>query len=290
MYLSRKDMELVMNINTEAILATAKLYLGGISARKMNYAYFNLSDDVIMLSNSSTGKKGSAHGDRLMNHAVGELSFHVVRFKDNGHFIRCMKLILGIPDGVCFAIHVPRLLALWNNCPYESLERSIDERKTVINITPQGVKYDPLKHFIGQRVEDFHVLAQLFRWYAYAMTGNDDCPHNSVNVYEVTRSGEAMYPVLLSPKVFREPCEGIFKNICINTILYDGLSVPSYKQFLNKCGTYSLEAYFWTEDGSSISAMYVLENDLVKVRSIRPNVRIIPLKLRVKMDQNINLK
>ena len=277
----------------EGLQATARLYLSGISGRRMNYAYFNIADDVIILSNSSTGRKGLAHGDRLTNHAVGELSFHIMKFKDGGQFIKSMKQLLHIPDGVWYGVHIPRLMALWNNFKLEQIKVSSDIEGKYIFMIPEGVKYDQLKHLVGLRIEDFHVLSQLFAWCNYAeQIGNEQhrnvYEHNSIDILPLIKRDDAAYRILLKSEDFLEPCKGLFANINMYSLMFDGLSMPSYKQFLSKVGVpYSLSSYFWTDDGSSIQAMYEYIDELVTVRSIRPNVRLIPLQLNIELDKNL---
>ena len=72
------------------------------------------------------------------------------------------------------------------------------------------------------------------------------------------------------------------------SMMFEGLTIPSYKQFLSKVKSpYTLSAYFWTDDGSSVQAMYQYTDDFVTVRSIRPNVRLIPLRLDIELDKNL---
>ena len=282
-----------MNSSALDVYALAKIYLSSISNRRMNFAYFNIADDVIILSNSTTGKKSNEHGDRLTNHAVGELSFHVMKFHDNGVFISKMKRILGIPDGVYYGIHIPRLMALWNNYGPETITRTSDIQNKSIIMTPNGVKYDPLKHLIGIQIEDFHVLSQLLLWYNYVMQIGDDkhrsvYNHNSVDILPLVSKNDQVYRMLLSPSDFNEPCVGLFANVNMYSMMFEGLTIPSYKQFLSKVKSpYTLSAYFWTDDGSSVQAMYQYTDDFVTVRSIRPNVRLIPLRLDIELDKNL---
>lgn len=282
-----------MNDKILDVYALAKLYLSSISAKRMNYAYFNIDSNVIVLSNSTTGKKGNEHGDRLTNHAVGELSFHMMWFHDNGAFINEMKRLLGIPEGVYYGIHIPRLMALWNNNDPADLLLSTDVQCKSIIMTPKGVKYDPLKHLIGTRVEDFHVLSQLLFWYNYARQVGDDkhrtvYNHNSVNIESLINRDDQVYRILIKSDNFAEPAIGLFANTDMYSIMFDGLSIPSYKQFLGKVKKpYTLAAYLWTDDGSSIQAMYQYTDDFVTVRSIRPNVRLIPLRLDIELDKNL---
>ena len=160
-------------------------------------------------------------------------------------------------------------------------------------MTPNGVKYDPLKHLIGIQIEDFHVLSQLLLWYNYVMQIGDDkhrsvYNHNSVDILPLVSKNDQVYRMLLSPSDFTEPCVGLFTNVNMYSIMFEGLTIPSYKQFLSKVKSpYTLSAYFWTDDGSSVQAMYQYTDDFVTVRSIRPNVRLIPLRLDIELDKNL---
>lgn len=285
-------------MNEKGFIAKVVTYFVGIGCRRTHYAYFNvLGPDVVLLSNSSTNKKGALHGDRFMNYGVSELSMHVLKFHDV-EFLNQVKTSFHVPETGVYCIQFTKLASIINKTPLSELETNIDPVTNGRIIKPKTEIYSPLKHLIGVYVDNFHVISVAKECCSFALK-SDTCegisryPYISKEIEPEMLRTEVVYPVKIDiSNITDKNNNRVFNHHVdfITALVYDGLTVPSTKQFINKINNqpYKLTVCYWTPDSNSLYSMYKFENSVVSVYSIRPNVRYIPLTSDINIDKTIS--
>lgn len=273
-----------------------KRYLADISNRTMQDAYFNLLPDTIVICNSSSNKAGTAFGDRLTNFAVGELSLHLIKFK-NTEFLDIFKQVFKIPAYGVYAINAVKLVTLTNKTSIDKLH--VFMNNNVLSVVPDDIfgEYDEEptldcltderildRYAIGKSVTDFHVLDVLTTWCNYILTLNEEDHRNKfpyvLSECSYSKSCLANYVLKIDLTEFGDVLKNYHETL--NYIMHDGLSTPSRKSFVLNTG--KLYRYSWLE-ANSIFNMYIYDDDVVHVRTIRPNVRVMPIPKLVDVDK-----
>ena len=257
-----------------------KKYLVDVSARTMSDAYFNIADNTVVLCNSSSNKAGTMFGDRLTSFCVGELSFHIVKFIDPT-FLNVFKEVFKIPSDYIYAINVSKLSAITNKVELADLD--ITMLNGILDVVPKGTEYSSDKHDVGRCIYDFHILDMLNQWYNYI---------NNLG----TAEHRTKYPHVFKEFIYERPAKQdyILKvdltefgdalaayRDTINYIVHDGLSTPSIRSFVPAKS--KLYEYIWSEN-DSIFIMFGYSDEVVTIRSIRPNVRAIPIPKLTNID------
>ena len=250
-----------------------KRYLVDISARTMSDAYFNVADNTIILCNSSSNKAGTMFGDRLTNFCVGELSFHIVKFIDPT-FLNTFKEVFSIPTDYVYAINVAKLSAITNKVDLADLD--ITMSTGVLEVVPNGTEYSSDKHDIGKGIFDFHILDMLNKWYNYitdlGTTAHQNKHPHVFKEFLYERPVKQHYILNVDLTEFGDRFAAYRDTV--SYIIHDGLSTPSIRSFVpDKSKLYE---YIWSES-DSIFIMFGYSDNVVAVRSIRPNVRAIPI-------------
>ena len=253
-----------------------KRYLADISNRTMQDAYFNLLPDTIVICNSSSNKAGTAFGDRLTNFAVGELSLHLIKFK-NTEYLDIFKQVFKIPAYGVYAINAVKLVTLTNKTSIDKLQAT----GATVDVYNERILD---RYAIGESVTAFHVLDVLRTWCNYILTLNEEDHRNKfpyvLSECSYSKSCLANYVLKIDLTEFGDVLKNYHENL--NYIMHDGLSTPSRKSFVLNTG--KLYRYSWLE-ANSIFNMYIYDDDVVHVRTIRPNVRVMPIPKLVDVDK-----
>lgn len=260
-----------------------KRYFVDVSARTITDAFFNVADNVVILCNSSSNKAKAPFGDRLTNFCVGELSFHVIKFIDTA-FLDEFKRIFKIPSDCVYMVNVVKLNTLINKNALSELK--ISNEYGILEVLPPETEYSSDKHDVGKCIYDFHILDILTKWYNYIVKLNtvehkSKYPHVA-KVYDYPRPCNQNYVLRVDLTEFGD----VFKNYhdSVNYIAHDGLSHPSIKSFVPVNS--KLYEYIWSAD-DSIFIMFGYTDDVVNIRSIRPNVRAIPMQKFINFDNSV---
>lgn len=274
-----------------------KLYFSSLSSRMSQYAYFNVAENTIILSNSTSGTS-TDHGDRLMDFSVPELGLHLMEFKDTEFFNQIVNA-LQIPRDRVFCIHVLNVLSLLGKHKLDEFNFFFNEYGDWIMQTENRKTYEK-KNVIGFPVINFHLLKELHRWYLYLKDVSSD-DHMSKYPYTFTDVDVEKIDVKaktffldVDSSVFKDK-EGkdIFVNVRPNVrvLCFDGLSCVSISEFIKKVikKEFTFKLYSWVINNSYVLSMTLYEDDIVAVRSIRPNVLAIPVSDNVVFDPSTNL-
>ena len=260
-----------------------KHYFVDVSARLITDAFFNLAENTVVLCNASSNKVKTTFGDRLTNFCVGELSFHIIKFTDTA-FLDEFKRIFSIPSDCVYMVNVVKLNTILGKNQLSEL--NISYNHGVLEVVPSSAEYSSSKHDMGRCICDFHVLDVLKYWYNYTMLlgtskHKSEYPH-VIKEYKYNRPCSPNYILGIDLNDFGD----IFKNYRnnVNYVMHDGLSHPSIKSFVPVNS--KLYEYIWTMD-DSIFIMFGYTDDTVTIRSIRPNVRAIPILKYIKFDDAI---
>ena len=138
-----------------------KKYLVTISSSRAQYCYFNFCKNTVILSNSTSGGKLVAHGDRLMDFTVGELALHFVTFKDQEFFKQLREFLL-VPDKDFFCVHIVNVMSLVNSIGINNLDVLKSEGRTIIKPVSEQILAE--KNYVGFTLTDFHVIRALSTW------------------------------------------------------------------------------------------------------------------------------
>lgn len=260
-----------------------KHYFVDVSARLITDAFFNLADGTVVLCNASSNRSKTTFGDRLTNFCVGELSFHMIKFIDTT-FLNEFKRIFNIPSDCVYLVNVVKLNTILGKAPLSELNISHDNG--ILKVIPSSAEYSSSKHDIGRVIYDFHALDMLRYWYNYTMSicteeHKNKYPHVSKE-YAYTRPCRPNYILSVDLTDFGDEFNGYRNNV--NYIMHDGLSHPSIKSFIPANG--KLHEYIWKMD-DSLFIMFGYADDTVTIRSIRPNVRVIPILKSINFDNTI---
>lgn len=266
-------------------LAKCKLFFSSLTARSAQYAYFNMAPNLVVVSNSTSPPPNEDHGDRLMDYSVGELSFHFIEFKDE-EFLNKLRSFLKIPDGVYFCVHVLNLLSVMGKFAQKDLEVFNNEYGETIVVNKGRSTYDK-KNIVGFVIDNFHIVSELYKWYQFVYgIGTDEhkkkYPYVSVPMNTSPEMTGRVFFTEINTTLFKdEQGNPVFKDVMpsMKILCLDGLTTVSIKEFVKRISNlpYTLMLYMWVVDNSYVLSMTIFENDMVKVRSIRPNVLATPI-------------
>ena len=257
-----------------------KLYFSAVSVRMMRYAFFNVDDRVVILSNATS--QGAPFGDRLTDFGVGELSFHVMKFKDVDFYNNIIS-VFKIPRDRIYVLNVVEICTLLNKTPINELTMvTADNGDLCIAALTEGETLDMSKTCLGSFVVNNHVIDSVCQWYKYIQNlGSKEhrATHPSV-IHEYNPPKKARnFLRQIDISEF-----GVFNGYrpTVNFILHDGLSLPNIKVFLKDK---PITEYVWVSDGC-VFIMYSYQDDIAIIRSVRPCVRAVPLQLAECFDAN----
>lgn len=282
-------------VDEKLFVAKVKLYFSGVSSRIMHYGYFNVAENTVVLCNSSTGRAGTAHGDRLMSYGAGELSFHILKFKDT-EFFNKFREVFQVPQHDFYCIHFTRLNAVLGKCHLADLEIINNPHDHTVVIKPKKEAYSPIKHLIGLYIDNFHVRSMIEYWYQQSqIIGTPEhqtkYPHYSCDFNRNPELYKNAYIVDVDVSKFVNPKNQlIFDNHYpqLKLICYDGLSAPGIKSFISKqTEPYTYTAYYWVEYNRCVYSMFDFDNDVVNIKSLRPNVLAFPVNKQTKIDTSL---
>jgi hypothetical protein len=159
----------------------------------------------------------------------------------------------------------------------------------ILEVIPKGTEYNSAKHDVGKGIYDFHILDILNQWYNY-INNIGSAEHKAKHPYifkEFTyeRPTKPNYVLRVDLAAFGDALAAYRDTV--NYIVHDGLSTPSIKSFVP--ANSKLYEYIWSED-DSIFIMFGYCDDVVSIRSIRPNVRAIPIPKSVVTDTLTDLQ
>ena len=250
-----------------------KLYFSTISLRSIHYAFFNLDDDVAVLCNASTSTRAE-FGDRLTEFNVSDLSFHVLQFTDT-EFFNDVRAFFKIPSSDIYALNVTAICTILNKAPVHEVLFNLSDNHD-LNIT-----CGQETSCVGTVVVNNHVRDELCYWYNYikqiGTQSHRDTHPNILSEYTPPKKlRNFRLAVNLSEFKEMEDCQSE-----VNFIIHDGLSLPNIKVFLKDK---PITMYLWIEDDTCVFIMFIYNDDVVSVRSVRPCVRTIPLPKRIRFD------
>lgn len=276
----------------KVFMNTLRNYLGSISARSCQYAYFNVAPNTIVLSNTTSPPPNDEHGDRLMDFSVGELGIHIIEFKDPDFVVK-LKQFLKINDTDYYVIHIVNLISILNKFKLTALdvfENEIGE-KVVIN---HGRKTYDKKNIVGSRVHNFHVVREIYNWYLKiteigSTAHQQTCPWVEIPMNTQIFIHGRVYTIPIDTDAFKH-LDGtpVFSHVNpkLNILGLDGLTSVSIQEFIKKLqpDTFTFTNYFWVVGEHYVLSMTKFEDNIVKVRSSRPNILSIPIPDNVKIE------
>jgi hypothetical protein len=278
------------------LIENMKTYLASISARGLQYAYFNIAQDTVILSNSSSNRPGARHGDRLTAYRSGELALQVIKFKSKELFTDICTTLKIPKDGI-YMVNTSRLNALLGKSSLSELDIHLNEGHELIMI-PKGETYDDKKHLIGMSIIDFHIRAVLIKLYQESqVVGTSEHRSKYPHCLEAMESEYTLYGnayvTYVNTHNFKAADGSLLFEQCypkIQLISYDGLSAPSFKSFLKKLRKpYKLISYFWVENEHYIRTFNYYEDDTVRVKCLRPYLILSPVSTKYRFDFNLNI-
>ena len=261
-----------------------KLLFSSLSSRATQFAYFNVAKNTIILANSTT-PDAEEHGDRFMDYSVGELSLHILECKDQ-EFYQKLVNFLGVPDGVYFCVHIVNFLSLLGKFAMKELDRFIDTQGYTIIVNKGRTTYDK-KNIIGWQLINFHVIKEIYQWHQSIMYIGSEEHKQQVSYLQFPVDTQ---PVIVGRVFFIDLHVDLYRdknnvpvfrdmNPTVKLLCLDGLTVPSLKEFIKKVSDkpFTFELFTWVVDNSYILSMTLFENEMVRVRTIRPNILAIPV-------------
>ena len=280
----------------------SKLLFSSLSMRTCVYAYFNVIDNGFILANSTKppiAKKNAVLHDRLTEFADSDLTLHFVELKDKEYWDRLRKLC-GVPERGVWCLLAANALKQITTVPLEKL--------TIVKGSSSGISYlassgtalntlSPKVHGVGISVTDFHVLSNLYKSKDELLFTESEefkqCPHASVTLPVMLDTLDREYTIDFELANLKRPDGSqVFlkkhRNIHLEAI--DGIDGVSYREFIKKIANkdYTYEVNVWVTDDSYLSRMFCFENEWVRVRTLRPNVILIPLDSDIPLsDRNL---
>ena len=263
----------------------AKFIFGSTTGRIAPYAYFGVAPNLVILSNSTSPPPNKDHGDRIMSYSVGELGMHFIEFKDED-FLTQFKALLQIPDGIIWCGHVVNVISLLGKYKVKELQLTINDVGEYLLHKKGSTKIDK-KNIVGFAIENFHVVSELFHWYKYVYSVGTPEHKKQYPWVEIPVETD---PVMVGRVYFTEIDTDWFKHADgtpvftgvrpkMQVMNIDGLSAVSLKECVKKLHgqEYSLTRYLWAVQNAYVLSVTRFENDMVVVRSIRPNVLSTPV-------------
>lgn len=270
-----------------------KLYFSSLTARSAQYAYFNLDDNLVVLCNSTSGTPNDIHGDKIMEYAVGELTFHFVYFKDT-QFFNDLRNFLKVPEGLVYCVQILNVISLLNKCEKRSdISIFTNEVGDQIGMLKGTTSYTK-KNVFGYVVTSFHIVSLLMQWCRVVGEIGSSEHRNKHPHVDVALDPD----IPLTGRVFTLPIDTllfthedgslVFKDVMpqMRILGLDGLTSVSLREFIRrvKKQPYTLQLYLWAVDDSYVLHMTTFENDMVSVKTFRPNILATPISNLVILD------
>ena len=265
-----------------------KLLFGSMSGRSCAYAFFNVIEDGFILSNSTSPQTGSiTYHDRLTEYSVSELSLHFVKVKDPDYLPRLRK-ICGVPEKGIWCLFALNALRMIGQKDLDNLVLTPAGRGALY-MSSRGVPLNALdkKYVIGAPVTSFHVIKNLVDWWNGVQYVETDEFKNTVVQSCIDISPDTVvvdrgYSLPFDLDIFRHPdgsrvFVGTLDKMKVESI--DGIDGVSIKEFIKRVANqpYTFKLLLWVLKDTYILHMTKFENDVVEIRTFRPNVVLVPL-------------
>ena len=275
-------------LNERKFLENCKLYFSSLSGRATQYAYLNLGNGTMLLTNSTSSGSDTVHGDRVMDYCVGELCFHLVYPKDQSWFTE-LRTFLDLPDTECVCIKLNSLMNWLGK--YKRKDVEVGWSNDALVLRPKGRESWDGRNVIGFIVRNFHVIKQL-KWWHISIENIGTEEHRNMFPYHIEK---CKLDVSITGRIFFVPVETKWYTDKNNQYIFnpeqgyqpvvemlglDGMSCVSLREFIKKFkdNTYSLIWYSWVVN-KAIFSMTHFENELADIKSIRPYTPLIPLRI-----------
>ena len=270
-----------------------KLYFSSLTARSTQYAYFNLDDNLVVLCNSTSGTPNDVHGDKIMEYAVGELTFHFVYFKDT-QFFNELRSFLKVPEGLVYCVQILNVISLLNKAEKRSkIDIFTNEVGDQIGVL-HGNKTYTKKNIFGYVVTSFHIVSALMQWCRVvgeigSQAHRDKYPHLDIELDPNIPLTGRVFTLPVSTMDFKHSDGSlVFKDVMpqMRVLGLDGLTSVSLREFVRriKKQPYTLQLYLWSVDDSYVLHMTTFENDMVSVKTFRPNILATPISNKILLD------
>lgn len=260
----------------EELIALMVFYLTSVSARRMQYCYFNFAGSNTVVVSNSTTKSTAPHGDRLMQFSVGELGFHIIKFKDENVLTR-FKELLHIPSDKYYCVQIVKLMSVLKKGNLSSLD---------ITMNNNGELYvDDVKY--GSILYDFHVIMMIE---IYIDTINQALRNKNVMITDIDLKPEIdgnVYYTKIDPNDLRDKNGPPWESRILKFPCVDGLTTVSLKTFIPKIKhEYLFKRYFWYED-IRIYSFARFSDEHVDIVTFRPNIVLIPIPTKTDIDDGV---
>ena len=260
----------------EELIALMVFYLTSVSARRMQYCYFNFAGSNTVVVSNSTTKSSAPHGDRLMQFSVGELGFHIIKFKDENVLTR-FKELLHIPSDKYYCVQIVKLMSVLKKGNLSSLDITMNNNS---ELYVDGVKY-------GSILYDFHVIMMIE---IYIDTINQALRNKNVMITDIDLKPEIdgnVYYTKIDPNDLRDKNGPSWESRILKFPCVDGLTTVSLKTFIPKIKhEYLFKRYFWYED-IRIYSFARFSDEHVDIVTFRPNIVLIPIPTKTDIDDGV---
>lgn len=271
-------------------LTIEKLLFSSLSMRACAYAYFNIIPNGCILSNSTkppTAGQPISYHDRLIEYSVSDLTLHFIEIKDPD-FLPRFKKICGIPDKGIWCAHVGNITRQMSQTHLDNLVLTPYYGGAKL-LSPRGVADNQLdSSYLGVfPVKVYHVCRNLLEWWkGMQFTATEEfaatTPHAIMPIDITTPIVDRGYHLNFDLDILkRQDGTPVFRNK-VNHMRFeaiDGIDGVSFKEFLKRVSTdpFTFDLMVWSISDTYVLHMTIFENDLVKVKTLRPNVVLIPL-------------
>lgn len=272
----------------------AKLLFSSLSGRICAYAFFNVIEDGFILSNSTNppkGKSAPSYHDRLTEYSVSELALHFVKVKDPDFLLRLRK-ICGIPEKGYWCLFACNAVSMIGLKDLDNLVLTPGDNGMVL-MSPRGVPLNALnkRNIVGAPVTSFHVIKNLLEWWLGVQhVDSDEFRENMVHavlpISEDTIVVDRGYSIPFRLDLFKRKDGSLVFKDTVDTMkieAIEGVDGVSLREFVRRVANrpYTYEMLLWVLHDTYILHMTRFENDVVEVRTFRPNVALIPLDKNV---------
>lgn len=263
-----------------------KRYFSSLTARRCPFIYFNVFENknVVLLTNTE---------GKLFNvFSAGELSFHIIEFKQNLDYLNRLKELLLVGENSIELRKIPTWLSWVNKCGLEPVvvfHCAVKNVFVISHIDFADREYKP-KQIIGIKYDEYIMASILIKWATYfSKIEKEFTTYIEVPVDKTPKMENILLFEPIDLSEFIRDGEHIYKNCKpLNIISFDGFSTPSLKEFINKTKTeYTYIRRLWLESVNCLRTMTYFEDDLVKIRSSRPNMGWYPIQKELTQDASV---
>lgn len=265
-----------INKEDKDFLEWVKRYFSSLTARRCPFAYFNIFDNknIVILSNTEGGLFSVFH--------AGELSFHIIEFKDKLDYLNRLKELLMIGDTTIELRKIPTWLSWVNKCgldPVLIFHCSVKNVFVVSHLDLADQEYHK-KQILGFKYEDFIIVNRLVEWAQYFNKIEQTYPIYMEEKVDITPK---MENILIFEHIdlnkLQQDGKPVYENyLPLRVISFDGFSTPSLKEFINKTKSeYTYVRRIWSETPGCLRTMTYFEDPDVRIRSSRPNMGWYPI-------------